>query len=85
MCVECGGHLVVGQTTSFLTLQPHVYLVVENAPALVCERCGTGYTDVHTTDTIMALVERVRGALPPGANGTITYRYDDVSQPAKSA
>lgn len=84
-CVECGGDLVVGVATRFLTLSQHAYLVVENVPASVCERCGTAYKDTATTDAILALVERVRGALPPGARGTVTYAYDDVAQATKTA
>ena len=84
-CVECGGGLVDGVTTRFLTLSQHVYLVVENVPALLCERCGTAYTNIATTDAILALVERVRGALPSGAHGTVTYAYDDVARVARMA
>lgn len=85
MCVECGGELSVGRTTRFVTLTTHVYLVVENVPALVCQSCGEGYTDIKTTDTILSLVERVRKALPPGAHATVTYEYEDVRSMAKTA
>lgn len=85
MCPECGGELNTGHTIRFVTLHAHLYLVIENVPALICDACGEAYTDVATTDAILSLVQRLRDALPPGARATVTYAYDDVQGMAKTA